>query len=230
MKATLFILFFCIFSAAGFGQSIENNTAKTITPSVPEINTQPSDSFHVASQNFHPICSTFGSNDAVTTPSLSSTGHTFARLPFFINEQFSVGLGKSSNIFRYENITSFGTTFLFRPMAKLTFEISPVISHYFFGNKQLSPITDLSCNITAQYDLSEKVAVKAFGQISTSNNPNKFYGYAPFVPQNGYGVGLKYKANKNLSFEVSVEQSQYNGMWYRQSNPAQNDYQVRPSN
>lgn len=165
----------------------------------------------------------FQLNDSLTDKQIKQPRQLITRQPFFVNEQFSVALGKSHANFKYENITSIGTSFLIRPMSKLSFEVSPVISHYFFGNKQISPFTDFSCTFDAQYDLSEKIAVKAFGQVSSSS-ANKFYGYTPFVPQNAYGVGVKYKVNKNIGFEVSVERSQYNGMWYHEHNGTNSNY------
>ncbi|GAT63120.1 hypothetical protein [Paludibacter jiangxiensis] len=227
-RITTLILSLSLFGALAFGQSPEKLYAGDKSVKQPTITMPATDS--LSRQEISTIAPapvnlpSFYLNDSLSQKVQQLPKPVFSRGPFFINEQFSVALGKSSYNFKYENITSFGTSFLFRPLNKLTFEVSPVIAHYFFGNKQLSPFTDFSCSFGAQYNLSEKVAVKAFGQVSASTNTNKFYGYAPFVPQNAYGVGLKYKANKNLSFEVSVEQSQYNGMWYNEHNGMQTTY------
>lgn len=227
-RITTLILSLSLFDALAFGQSPEKLYAGEKSVKQPTITMPVADS--LSKQKISTIAEvpatlpSFYLNDSLSQKTQQLPKPVFSRLPFFINEQFSVALGKSSYSFKYENITSFGTSFLLRPMNKLTFEVTPVISHYFFGNKQLKPFTDFSCSFGAQYDLSEKVAVKAFGQVSASTNINKFYGYAPFVPQNAYGVGLKYKPNKSLSFEVSVEQSQYNGMWYNEHNGIQPVY------
>jgi len=227
-RITTLILSLSLFGALAFGQSPEKLYTGEKSVKQPTITMPATDS--LSRQEISAVAPaptalpSFYLNDSLSQKAQQLPKPVFSRGPFFINEQFSVALGKSSYNFKYENITSFGTSFLFRPMNKLTFEVSPVIAHYFFGNKQFNPFTDFSCSFGAQYDLSEKVAVKAFGQVSASTNTNKFYGYAPFVPQNAYGVGLKYKANKNLSFEVSVEQSQHNGMWYHEHNGMQTAY------
>jgi hypothetical protein len=227
-RITTFILSFLLFGTLVFGQSPEKlytggNSCKQPTIAMPVADSLPEQKISAIAPAPTALPS-FYLADSLSQKTQQLPKPVFSRLPFFINEQFSVALGKSSYNFKYENITSFGTSFLLRPMNKLTFEVTPVVSHYFFGNKQLKPFTDFSCNFGAQYDLSEKFAVKAFGQVSASTNTNKFYGYAPFVPQNAYGVGLKYKPNKSLSFEVSVEQSQYNGMWYNEHNGMQSAY------
>lgn len=225
-RITTFILSFFLLCSLVFGQSPEkmytraNSINQPTMPVVDSLSRQKISSIAPASTTLP----SFYLADSLSLKAQQLPKPVFSRLPFFINEQLSVALGKSSYNFKYENITSFGTSFLLRPMNKLTLEVTPVIAHYFFGNKQFSPFTDFSCSFGAQYDLSEKVAVKAFGQVSASTNTNKFYGYAPFVPQNAYGVGLKYKPNKSLSFEVSVEQSQYNGMWYNEHNGMQSAY------
>ncbi|MTK54647.1 hypothetical protein [Paludibacter sp.] len=227
-RITTIILSLSLFGALAFGQSSEKlytgeNSINQPTITMPVVDSLSRQKISVIAPAPTALPS-FYLNDSLSLKAQQLPKPVFSRGPFFINEQFSVALGKSSYNFKYENITSFGTSFLLRPMNKLTFEVTPVIAHYFFGNKQLSPFTDFSCSFGAQYDLSEKVAVKAFGQVSASTNTNKFYGYAPFMPQNAYGVGLKYKPNKSLSFEVSVEKSQYNGMWYNEHNDMRTAY------
>lgn len=220
------ILSLYLFSTFASGQSSDKSTNKEIGSSFPKVAAQSCDSVQLTPircmSSLPPVLPAFHLADSLSQQNQQLPRQIVSRAPFFINEQFSVALGKTYSDFKYENVTSFGTSFLIRPMEKLTIAITPVISHYFTGSRQYPSFTDFSGCFTAQYDITDKMAVKAFGQLSTS--ANKFYGYTPFVPQNAYGVGFKYKANKNLSFEVDVEQSKNNGMWYNEHNGMQTTY------
>ena len=136
-RMTTLILLLSLFGALNFGQSSEKLYAGD--KSVKQLTITMSATDSLSRQEISTIAPSpaalpsFYMNDSLSHKAQQLPKPVFSRGPFFINEQFSVGLGKSSNIFKYENITSFGTTFLFRPMQKLTLAISPVISLYFFN-------------------------------------------------------------------------------------------------
>ncbi len=225
-KLITIIISLLAFSTAGFSQSSDDNSVPKHVVQSSEAKVMIPDSLHMAQAEditFSPsISPDFQLKDTMPKVETDLSKQVFSRMPFFVNEQLSVALGKTYNNFKYENITSFGTTLLFHPIDKLKIDITPVISHYLFGSPQLPSFTDFSATINARYDISDRMIIKGYGQVSTS--PNKFCGYAPFVPQNAYGIGFMYKINKNIGIEVDVEQSKYNGIWYNEHNGFQNDY------
>jgi hypothetical protein len=225
-KLITLIISLLAFTAIGFSQSSDENSVSKRFGQLPEVKSVVRDSLGIAPAgdiSFSPsISPDFQLHDTMPKVGANLSKPLFSRMPFFVNEQLSVALGKTYDNFKYENITSFGTTLLFHPVDKLHIDITPVISHYFTGSAQLPSFTDFSANINARYDVSNRMTIKGYGQISSS--PNKFGGYAPFVPQNAYGVGVMYKVNKNIGIEVDVENSKYNGIWYNEHNGFPTDY------
>lgn len=225
-KLIIMIISLVAFRGTGFSQSFDDNSVPKQIGHYSEAKALVPDSSRMAQTgdiSFAPSASSaFQWSD--TTPSVvpAYSNKLFSRMPFFVNEQFSVGLGKTCNNFKYENSTSFGTTFLFHPTTKLNIDITPVISHYLFGSPQLPSFTDFSATINARYHVSNRMVIKGYGQVSTASN--RFLGYPPYVPQNAYGVGVLYKVNKNIGIEVDVENSKYNGIWYNEHNEFPTDY------
>jgi hypothetical protein len=225
-KRIIIIIPLLAFHAAVFSQSFDDNSIPKQVSQSPNMKSVTPDSLQMAQAGEIPFASsitpTFQLND--TTPAIvpAYSNKLFSRMPFFVNEQFSVGLGKTYNNFKYENITSVGTTLLFHPASKLNIAITPVISHYLFGSPQLPSFTDFSATINASYEVSNRMVIKGYGQVSTASN--KFLGYPPYVPQNAYGVGVLYKVNKNIGIEVDMEQSKSNGIWYNEHNGFPTDY------
>lgn len=225
-KLIIIIISLLAYSAAGFSQSFDDNSVPKQVGQSPDTKNMSTDSLQMVQTGDIPFATSitpaFQLND--TTPAVipAYSNKLFSRMPFFVNEQFSVGLGKTYNNFKYENITSFGTTLLFHPVSKLNIAVTPVISHYLFGSPQLPSFTDFSATIHASYDVSNRMVIKGYGQVSTASN--KFLGYPPYVPQNACGVGVLYKVNKNIGIEVDVEQSKSNGVWYNDHNGFPTDY------
>ena len=218
-KLITLIISLLAFTATGFSQSSDENNVSKRFGQLPEAKAVVPDSSRMAQGgdiSFSPsISPNFQLHDTMPKVGTNVSKPLFSRMPFFVNEQLSVALGKTYDGFKYENITSFGTTFLFHPTDKLNIDITPVISHYLTGSPQLPSFTDFSTTINARYAVSNRMTIRGYGQISSS--PNKFCGYTPFVPQNAYGVGVMYKVNKNIGIEVDVENSKYNGIWYNET-------------
>jgi hypothetical protein len=151
------------------------------------------------------------SKDTLKQEAAGFAAKAFTRMPFFIDEQFSVALSRAHSAFGYENVISFGTTFLWNPAKKLTIGVTPVISHYFWGPGQnASSLTDFSCEFAARYSLTDRLSLNAYGQVSTT--PVKPYCYPlPAAPQNVFGAGVMFKVSKSVGIGLSIEKSDYNG-------------------
>lgn len=224
----LFLLF--AFNAAIFGQAPESRSAKITDGQLPKVAVQTSDSLRIEQYrtpavSLPAISPNFQLKDSLQANTPDFSRPLFTRLPFFISNEFSVSLGRrTQSDFKYANVTSIGTSFLIQPTDRLSFNITPIISHYLFGSKQYSPFTDVSCYVSGKYDVSDWMAVTAYGQVNATSGNKQLYGSPLFVPQSAYGVGMLFKVSNSVKFEVSVNNARYNGLWNQGSNRIPADY------
>lgn len=229
MKIPLSILLLLfLVDAVSFGQSSEKqSSAKNLVSGFQQIASQMPDtvrgSRYTVAASLPAAKPAFALADSSALSVQDLSRKLFTRSPFFINEEFAVSLSRhSQNDFKYANVTSVGTSFQIRPTDKLSISVTPVISHYFFGSKQYAPFTDISCNVSAQYAVSDWLAVRSFGQVSTTNG-NKINGAPYFSQPSFYGAGVMFKVSDNVKFEVSVDNARYAGFGnYAHSWPAGN--------
>jgi hypothetical protein len=241
---TLLLSLACLFAVASYGQTTvpekDSVPSKKIlitdNKQIP-VETQRDNPVQGASATGLPVVSL---SDNPQLPSVSNFSGQYDYLPsadsidasrlkyehfktlFTLSQTFAVSGNRSSHNFMYEGNTSVGLSLLWRPAEKLTISVTPSISRYFFGPKQLMSVVSPSVDAAVKYQLSDWLAFKAFGEYTM--NGNKIPDYSFLTPQSVFGASVMVKVSRNIGIEAGVETINTNGRWNRGIYPNPIDY------
>ncbi len=195
----------------------QNNIEKKETISLPEKPTQlpdgtfklqlspdPATSYPIPSTKLFtpnlfssPYASMLRSNPVIWNYNLSDTTKWSTRISLIPFNQLTtyIGLGEYNNL---------GASLLWVPANKLSLEIGAFISKQ-FGYILFSHQILFGTGITLNYDITDKLRFRTWGQYITSGNNDPFLNASNLFPKTNVGADLQYKATRKTEVRIGIE-------------------------
>jgi hypothetical protein len=128
-----------------------------------------------------------------------------------LNDQLSFFLQSSHLNYWAEGATTAGASLSWHPTKRFNLSINPSLSSYFFVPMQLSPIVSPAISGCLQYDITDWLSVKTYGEYTT-NEGHALYS-SLLCPQTTVGGAVVIKFSEHFGIETGVEYVCIMGKW-----------------